>query len=90
MPERLSEGRERVNRWLYKNRHELIAEVMRAHRELDAERVTHAETRKALRDAHQGMIEMRPYVSDYFAEKWDHDGYIRRAKAALEADDART
>ena len=40
--------------------------------------------REALTDALEGMLDMRPYVPDYFAEKWDHDGYIERARAALE------
>lgn len=39
----------------------------------------------ALTDALEGLEDMRPYVSDYFAEKWGHDGYITRARAALAA-----
>ena len=39
--------------------------------------------RAALEDALEGMEEMRGYVSDYFREKWGHDAYIERARAAL-------
>lgn len=39
--------------------------------------------RKALADALEGMQDMRPYVPEYFAEKWNHDTYIERAKTAL-------
>lgn len=31
--------------------------------------------------------DMRGYVSDYFAEKWDHDGELARARAVLEQGD---
>ena len=37
----------------------------------------------ALRDAEDGLREMRGYVDPYYAEKWDHDGYIDRVKAAI-------
>lgn len=40
---------------------------------------------KALHDATEGLREMRPYVPDYFAQKWMHDGYIERAEAAIAA-----
>jgi soluble cytochrome b562 len=38
----------------------------------------------ALKDAIDGMEDMIGYVPEYFQEKWDHQGYIDRAKAALE------
>lgn len=42
----------------------------------------------ALENAIEGMEDMIGYVPDYFQEKWDHQGYIDRAKAALkEAED---
>lgn len=45
------------------------------------------ELRDALRDALEGLQEMRPYIPDYFVEKWDLDDYIDDAQAALaEAD----
>jgi hypothetical protein len=37
----------------------------------------------ALRDALDGMEDMIGYVPEYFRVKWDHQGYIDRAKAAL-------
>lgn len=37
----------------------------------------------AFKDLLEGAEDMRPYVSDYFAEKWGHDGYLERARAAL-------
>jgi len=39
--------------------------------------------REGLEDALDGMRDMRPYVFEYFAEKWDHDAYIRRAEELL-------
>ena len=42
------------------------------------------ELEPALRDALDGMLDMRPYVDKYFAEKWGHDEYIARVKAVLE------
>lgn len=39
--------------------------------------------KRALTDALEGLEEMRPYVDSYFAEKWHHDGYIIRARIAL-------
>lgn len=38
----------------------------------------------ALKDAVDGMEDMIGYVPEHFQEKWDHQGYIDRAKAALE------
>jgi hypothetical protein len=46
-----------------------------------------AELEAALRDALDGMLDMRPYVDKYFAEKWGHDDYIARAKATLETNE---
>lgn len=44
---------------------------------------------KALKDALDGLEDMFPYVPEFFREKWEHQGYIDRAKAALrEAQDA--
>jgi len=53
--------------------------------EMDYEelRALYFKQQEALRDALEGLEEMRPYVSDYFAEKWEHDGYIERARNAL-------
>lgn len=42
--------------------------------------------RKALEDALEGMEDMFPYVPEFFRWKWDHQGYIDRAKAALALD----
>jgi hypothetical protein len=39
--------------------------------------------REGLEDALDGMRDMRPYVFEYFAEKWDHDAYIKRAEDLL-------
>jgi hypothetical protein len=39
--------------------------------------------RLALEDALEGMQDMRPYVAEYFADKWEHDAYISRARTAL-------
>src|SRR5688572_19850561 len=39
----------------------------------------------ALTDAIEGMEEMAGYVEPYFREKWDHDGYLKRAGDALKA-----
>lgn len=44
---------------------------------------TETKLEAALRDAIEGMEDMLPYVSEYFREKWGHQGYIDRAKAAL-------
>lgn len=38
---------------------------------------------ESLADAIEGMEDMIAYVPDYFREKWGHDDYIARAKAAL-------
>jgi hypothetical protein len=52
-----------------------------------ASRTTLRAERDALRahlaDALEGMEDMVGYVGDYFREKWGHDEYIARAKAAL-------
>lgn len=37
----------------------------------------------ALRDLLEVAEDMRPYVPDYFAKKWDHDAGLARARAAL-------
>lgn len=42
------------------------------------------ELEPALRYALDGMLDMRPYVDAYFADKWGHDEYIARVKAVLE------
>jgi hypothetical protein len=39
--------------------------------------------RRALTDALEGLEEMASYVPEYFAQKWDHADYIKRAKEAL-------
>lgn len=41
------------------------------------------ELERDLAYALDGLEEMRPYVSDYFAEKWGHDEYITRTRQAL-------
>lgn len=40
--------------------------------------------RAALTDAHEGLEEMFGYVPVYFQEKWEHSGYIERAKDVLD------
>jgi aspartate-semialdehyde dehydrogenase len=52
-------------------------------RDLTEARVRIAALEDALRDAIEGMEDMICYVTPYFIEKWDHVGYIRRARAAL-------
>lgn len=42
--------------------------------------------RLALQDALDGMEDMVCYVEPYFQEKWEHQGYIERARAALQMD----
>lgn len=37
----------------------------------------------ALADALDGLEDMFPYVPEFFREKWEHQGYIDRARAAL-------
>jgi hypothetical protein len=49
----------------------------------DAACVEVARLRAALADAVEGMEEMRGYVPSFFAQKWDHAGYVERARAAL-------
>lgn len=39
--------------------------------------------RAALADALEGMEDMIGYVTPYFIDKWDHVGYINRARVAL-------
>lgn len=39
--------------------------------------------RDALADLLEGAEDMRTYVDRYFAEKWKHDDYLARARAAL-------
>ena len=39
--------------------------------------------RDALADLPEGAEDMRTYVDRYFAEKWKHDDYLARARAAL-------
>jgi len=36
-----------------------------------------------LEEAIEGMEDMIPYVPDYFRNKWNHDAFITRARAAL-------
>jgi hypothetical protein len=50
-----------------------------------AARVTELEA--ALRDALEGMEDMVGYVPEYFRERWSHQGYIDRARAALGVED---
>ena len=66
-PERIAELRQIV--FYDKDRDEMLNEIERL--------------RAALVDAIEGMEDMRPYVDPYFAEKWEHDGYIERAKAMV-------
>lgn len=40
--------------------------------------------RDALRDALEGLEDMIGYVPQYFQEKWEHQGYVDRARQALE------
>jgi len=40
---------------------------------------------EALEDTIEGMEDMIVYVPAYFREKWDHDGYLQRAREALKA-----
>jgi hypothetical protein len=40
--------------------------------------------RLALEDALEGLLEMLPYVPEYFRDKHDLEAYVARAKAALE------
>ncbi|AHH98265.1 DUF2283 domain-containing protein [Kutzneria albida] len=47
--------------------------------------VENGRLKAALADALEGLEDMLPYVSEYFAEKWNHAGYIQRAKEALHA-----
>jgi len=42
----------------------------------------------ALKDALEGMEDMFPYVPEFFQEKWEHQGYIDRARKALGAANA--
>lgn len=37
----------------------------------------------ALADAVEGMEDMIDYVPDYFRQKWGHNGYLERGRAAL-------
>jgi hypothetical protein len=39
--------------------------------------------RAALADALDGLQDMLPYVPEYFREKWEHQGFVDRAEAAL-------
>jgi hypothetical protein len=56
----------------------------RARMEYDRERDERAaRLLAALKDALDGLEDMCPYVPDYFREKWDHQGYIDRAREAL-------
>jgi hypothetical protein len=41
--------------------------------------------RTALADALDGLEEMIGYVPEHFQYKWNHQGYIDRARAALAA-----
>lgn len=41
-----------------------------------------ADLKAALVDAIEGMEDMIAYVDKYFQEKWDHQGYIDRAREA--------
>ena len=57
--------------------------------QLQEARESAAQLAEALREAIDCMKDMRPYVSDYFAEKWNHDADIEKAVAALAAFDAK-
>jgi hypothetical protein len=52
-------------------------------RERDRARGEAARLRAALTDALDGLEDMVGYVDPYFSEKWDHQGYIDRARSAL-------
>ena len=56
--------------------------VVCAVHKLEAERDA---LRKALGDAEEGLREMFGYVPEYFREKWNHQGYIDRARAAIDS-----
>lgn len=56
-------------------------ELVRGERDAALERV--GVLRVALGDALEGLEDMLPYVPDYFIDKYGHQGYIDRARAAL-------
>jgi predicted nucleic acid-binding Zn-ribbon protein len=62
-----------------------VTERMRLEALLNNARAEAAALRVALTNALEGMRDMRGYVNDYFAEKWGHDDYIKRAEKALAA-----
>jgi len=45
--------------------------------------VNDTEMMAALSDALDGLEDMFGYVPEYFREKWEHQGYIDRARTAL-------
>lgn len=49
------------------------------------ERLRAEELFAAFNELLDGAEDMRPYVSDYFAEKWGHDEYLSNARAAIAA-----
>ena len=57
---------------------------------LAAARTDNERLREELRNALEGMEDMRGYVSDYFAEKWGHDEYIARVKAAIKTEEKKS
>ena len=50
---------------------------------LAAEDAAVADLLGALKEALEGMEDMRAYVPDYFATKWGHDDAIARARDAI-------
>jgi hypothetical protein len=79
-------GRERYMAETYSRLHTAVVEerswLWEFASRLEAERDA---LRAALADALEGMQDMVGYVGEYFREKWGHDEYIERAKAALSA-----
>lgn len=50
---------------------------------VDRDFIAILDLRHILQDAIEGMEEMLHYVPEYFQKKWDHQGYIDRAKQCL-------
>lgn len=84
--QRLTAENERLERMLAGTNvrwSEKLHEAEREERDRLARQVTAATD--GLRDLLEGALDMRSYVPDHFAEKWDHDSYIERATAVLAA-----
>lgn len=65
--------------------HTLIVSVMRrsAHDRNDARKMERDRYWSVLSDAVDLAAEMRPYVPDYFADKWAHDDELERLRQTL-------